>query len=91
MWVQAGLGLAEAISTPAWDAAFSSELEDTNDTYIWGIANGQSFIVSGIAIAIGGLIANYISFEALFILMGCIQLVATIIQARESFRKDKSI
>ena len=91
MWVQAGLGLAEAISTPAWDAAFSSELEDTNDTYIWGIANGQSFIVSGIAIAIGGLIANYISFEALFILMGCIQLIATIIQARESFRKDKSI
>ena len=89
MWVQAGLGLAEAISTPAWDAAFSSEMEDTNDTYIWGIANGQSFIVSGIAIAIGGLIANYISFEALFILMGCIQLIATIIQARETFRKDK--
>lgn len=89
MWVQAGLGLAEAISTPAWDAAFSSEMEDTNDTFIWGIANGQSFIVSGIAIAIGGLIANYISFEALFILMGCIQLIATIIQARETFRKDK--
>lgn len=91
MWVQAGLGLAEAISTPAWDATFSSELEDTNDTYIWGIANGQSFIVSGIAIAIGGLIANYISFEALFILMGCIQLIATIIQARETYRKEKSL
>lgn len=91
MWVQAGLGLAEAISTPAWDAAFSSEMEDTNDTFIWGIANGQSFIVSGIAIAIGGLIANYISFEALFILMGCIQLIATIIQARETFRKDKGL
>jgi len=83
--VQAGLGLAEAISTPAWDATFSSELEDTNDTFVWGIANGQSFFVSGIAIAIGGLIANYISFEALFVLMGCIQLMATIIQARETF------
>ncbi len=91
LWVQAGLGLAEAISTPAWDAAFSSEMEDTNDTYIWGIANGQSFIVSGIAIAIGGLIAKYISFEALFVLMGSIQLIATIIQARETFRKDKTI
>jgi hypothetical protein len=83
--VQAGLGLAEAISTPAWDATFSSELEDTNDTFVWGIANGQSFFVSGIAIAIGGLIANYISFEALFILMGSIQLIATIIQARGTF------
>jgi hypothetical protein len=31
----------------ALDAAFSSDMEDTNDTYIWGIANGQSFIVSG--------------------------------------------
>ena len=91
LWVQAGLGLAEAISTPAWDAAFASEMEDTNDTYIWGIANGQSFIVSGIAIAIGGLIAKYISFEALFVLMGSIQLIATIIQARETFRKDKTI
>lgn len=83
--VQAGLGLAEAISTPAWDAAFSSEMEDTNDTFVWGIANGQSFFVSGIAIAVGGLIANYVSFEALFILMGCIQLMATVIQARETF------
>ncbi len=82
---QAGLGLAEAISTPAWDSTFSSELEDTNDTFVWGIAHGQSFFVSGIAVAIGGLIANYFSFEALFIFMGCIQLIATIIQARETF------
>lgn len=88
--VQAGLGLAEAISTPAWDATFASELDDTNDTYIWGIANGQSFFVSGIAIAIGGLIANYVSFEALFILMGSIQLIATIIQARETFGRKNS-
>jgi hypothetical protein len=60
-------------------------MDDTNDTFVWGIANGQSFFVSGIAVAIGGLIANYISFEALFILMGCIQLIATVIQARETF------
>jgi hypothetical protein len=83
--VQAGLGLAESISTPAWDATFSSEMDDTNDTFVWGLANGQSFFVSGIAVAIGGLIANYLSFEALFILMGCIQLIATLIQARETF------
>lgn len=83
--VQVGLGLAEAVSTPAWDASFASELEDTNDTFLWGIANGQSFFVSGIAIAIGGAIANYISFHALFILMGCIQLMATLIQAKAVF------
>lgn len=89
--VQVGLGLAEAISTPAWDASFASELEDTNDTFLWGIANGQSFFVSGIAIAIGGAIANYISFNALFIMMGCIQLLATIIQARTTFGRKKII
>jgi len=83
--VQVGLGLAEAVSTPAWDASFASELEDTNDTFLWGIANGQSFFVSGIAIAVGGLIANYISFDALFILMGTIQLLATMIQAKATF------
>ncbi len=91
LFVQVGLGLAEAISTPAWDASFASELEDTNDTFLWGIANGQSFFVSGIAIAIGGAIANYISFNALFIMMGCIQLLATIIQARTTFGRKNII
>ena len=32
--------------------------------------------------AIGGLIAYHFSFDSLFVIMGCIQLIATIIQFR---------
>ena len=80
--VQAGLGLAEAICTPSWDALFASDMEEQDNTFLWGIANGHTHFVSGVAIAVGGLIAYHFSFETLFILMGCIQLIATVIQYR---------
>jgi len=81
-FVQAGLGIAEAIGTPAWDSLYAKNMDESHDTYAWGLASGQSQIVTGIAIVCGGLIAHYVSFNALFITMGMIQLVATLIQAR---------
>ena len=81
-FIQIGLGIAEALSAPIWDSLFAHNLEDSSNTFHWSIANGHPHFVSGIAIAVGGLIANYISFEALFITMGIIQTIATIIQAR---------
>lgn len=81
-FIQAGLGIAEAIGTPAWDALYAKNINEDHDTYAWGMAGGQSQIVTGIAIVCGGLIAHYYSFNALFITMGCIQIIATIIQAR---------
>lgn len=86
-FLQIGLGIAEAISTPIWDALFAAHLDDKESTFHWSIANGHTHFVSGIAIAIGGLIANYISFDALFITMGIIQCIATFIQASLLFRK----
>lgn len=80
--IQIGLGIAEALSAPIWDSLFANNLEDNSNTFHWSLANGHPHFVSGIAIAIGGLIANFISFEALFITMGIIQTLATIIQSR---------
>jgi predicted MFS family arabinose efflux permease len=80
--VQSGLGIAEAIGTPAWDAEYASTMEDREDTYGWGMYSGQSQIVSGIAFVCGGLISHYGSFNALFIAMGIVQVIATVIQAR---------
>ena len=79
--LQIGLGIAEAVSTPIWDSLFAKHLEDNESSFHWSLANGHTHFVTGIAVAIGGLIANYVSFNALFITMGCIQLIATIIQA----------
>ncbi len=41
----------------------------------------------GIAIALGGLIAYYLSFDTLFFIMGCIQLLATFIQSSLILKK----
>lgn len=81
-FVQAGLGIAEAIGTPAWDALYAKNVNESHDTFAWGLASGQSQIVTGVAIVCGGLIANYFSFNALFITMGIIQVIAAVIQSR---------
>ncbi len=81
-FVQAGLGIAEAIGTPAWDALYAKSVDETQDTFVWGLASGQSQIVTGIALVCGGLIAHYFSFNILFITMGIIQVVATVIQSK---------
>ena len=86
--VQVGLGLAEAISTPSWDAFFAAQLNEADDTFAWGIASGHTQFISGIAIAIGGLIAEFISFQALFLTMGSISLIATMVQVRLTWLEE---
>lgn len=76
--VQVGLGIAEAIGTPAWDALYTKTLSDGVDSYAWGLSTGQSQIVTGLAFGLGGLITHFISFEVLFITMGVIQIIAAV-------------
>lgn len=85
--VQAGLGIAEAIGTPAWDALYAKNQTEEMDSYAWGLSTGQSQIVTGIAFALGGVITHFISFEALFITMGCIQVAAAIVTSQLLFLK----
>jgi MFS family permease len=87
--VQAGLGIAEAIGTPAWDALYAKNLTEEMDAYAWGLSTGQSQVVTGIAFGIGGLITHFISFEALFIIMGSIQIMAAIVTSRLLFITKK--
>ena len=89
--VQIGLGLAEAISTPAWDAFYASQLTEKDDTFAWGIASGHTHFIAGIAIAVGGLIAKFVSFDALFITMGTMGLIGTLVQARLSWQQERAV
>ena len=88
--VQAGLGFAEALGTPTWDTLFAENTEKEHDSFAWGLAGGQAQIVTGIAIIAGGLIVHFLSFNILFITMGCMQIIATVIQAR-ILKKDKQV
>jgi MFS family permease len=85
--VQACLGVSEAIGSPTWDLLYAKSLNEKNDGYAWGLAGGQSQIVTGVAVLIGGFVIYHLSFEVLFIIMGCLQVAATIIQARILFEK----
>jgi len=55
----------------------------------WGLASGAANIVTGIAIIVGGIILKYSSFEVLFIIMGTVQVLATIFQMRILKKKKK--
>ncbi len=80
--VQLGLGIANALATPTWNALYARFEDRQHECTTWGLAEGQANIVVGLGILIGGAIVAYASFDALFITMGVIQVVATIYQAR---------
>lgn len=82
MVVQAGLGIATALATPTWAALYAKQNENAYSGYIWGLADGQAQLTTGVAILLGGLIINYLSFQALFITMGMIQVIATLYQSQ---------
>jgi hypothetical protein len=67
---------------------YAKNLTDEMDSYAWGLSTGQSQIVTGIAFGLGGLITHFISFEALFITMGLIQVGAALVTSQLLFIKN---
>ncbi|MCC6432151.1 MAG: hypothetical protein IT354_14675, partial [Gemmatimonadaceae bacterium] len=51
---------------------------------------GHTQLISGVAIAIGGLIAKFVSFHALFVTMGLISLAATAVQIRLTILEERA-
>lgn len=82
LFVQIGLGIAAALATPTWDALYAKNNSQTNAGYIWGLAAGQTQLTTGCAMILGGLIIHHFSFNILFIIMGTIQVFATLYQAQ---------
>lgn len=76
--VQVGLGLALALCNSTWSALYAKYSPKKHDGYVWGLADGESKIVTGLAILVGGYIVSTASFEILFITMGTIHLCASI-------------
>ena len=85
--IQAGLGVSLALADPTWDALYSKYEDKNHRAFLWGISHGMEEIITGLAILIGGLIVSRYSFDALFIIMGIIQTVGTVYQAKILFSK----
>ena len=80
--VQAGLGLANALSVPTWNALYARYENKDHGGYTWGLAAGEALFIRGVAMLIGGFIVTRYSFTALFLTMGIIQTISTVYQAQ---------
>lgn len=76
--VQVGLGIASALATPTWNALYAQYEDRSKAGQIWGMADGQSKVMTGVAVVLGGVIVNWLSFNTLFFAMGIIQVIATL-------------
>ncbi|MEK6914666.1 MAG: hypothetical protein AABW83_03375 [Nanoarchaeota archaeon] len=74
---------------PTWDALYAKHEDRKHDGSAWGFADGLPKIVTALAIIIGGFIVSNFSFDLLFIIMGCIQVIATLYQAKIIYIKSK--
>ena len=81
-FVQAGLGIAAALAIPTWLALYDQYSDDVHNGYEWGLTSGMDRIFMAAGLMIGGYVVTTFSFDALFLTMGCVQLVATLYQAR---------
>lgn len=82
LFLEVCLGIAAALSSPTWSSLFSQHEDEAQSGTAWGLAHGQAQLMSGVAVLIGGLLVQRFSFSALFLCMGIIQVIATILQAR---------
>jgi MFS family permease len=80
-------GLATGLIEPAWDSLFTDEIEDSSAKH-WSIWAGGTHLVAGTAALIGGVIVAYFSFKTLFLTMGMIDLVATVLAWRGDLPQD---
>ncbi len=79
---EAFLGIAAALASPTWHSLYAQYETKESSGAEWGLYTGQAKIATAIAMVVGGYIVVYASFTALFVLMGSIQLVATLYQAK---------
>lgn len=87
--VQVILGISTAISTPTFDALYSAFLDKGKYATEWSMWEGMNMIVTAVAALIGGVIAEYLGFRVLFIIMATLGGIGTLVSL--SLLKSKKI
>ncbi len=80
--VQASLGVASALASPTWNVLYAAYTPPQQAGTLWGAAQGQSYLITGIAILLGGYIVYLGSFTLLFAVMGVTKVAAAIYQSQ---------
>ncbi len=70
-------GLAFAGYTPAWAGIFSRHLDKDRYSFDWALDSTAVGVSAGIAGFVGGLLADRVGFEILFVIAGVLSLLST--------------
>ncbi|MGB8299114.1 MAG: MFS transporter [Polyangia bacterium] len=80
-------GLATGLIEPAWDSLFTDAIEHSSAKH-WSIWSGSTHLIAGAAALLGGVVVAYSSFTVLFVTMGLIDIVATLVAWRGDLPSD---
>lgn len=89
--VESGLGLAAALVLPTWSSLFARYSGKTKNGYAWGMATGMDDFVTAFGIIMGGFVVSKLNFSGLFIIMGTIQAVAALYQAKLLYKPKRNL
>jgi len=76
--LQAIFGLARGIDLPPWYALFTRRIDKTREGSSWSTENVVAGIGLAVAGAVGGTLAKWYGFKAVFIIAGCLSLLGSI-------------
>lgn len=80
--VQLGLGFATALASPTWYSLFARYSGNNKNGSAWGVVNGLEDYLAAIGIITGGILVAKFGFTGLFVVMGVVQTLATLYQAK---------
>ena len=75
--VQMLYGLGEALSYPSWLAIFTRHIGRRKTSFTWGLYYMLTNAFGAMTAGIGGVLANYLGFKPLFVLVGVMSLVGS--------------
>lgn len=84
--VQAVVGFATAIHSPAFDETYSKNLDEGRYAYEWGVWESMYWITSGVSAIIAGYIIQSYGFSTLFVSMGSMSLFGALVSLTLIYR-----
>jgi len=77
--IQAIYGLGYSLRIPGWYSMFTRRLTKGREGYEWSISTMLSGFGTAITTALGGIMANRLGFNTLFIIAGTLSIIGSII------------
>ena len=81
-FIQGLLAFAEVVINPSWSAVIAVSLTKGKERNIYSDFYGYRSIFEGLAAISGGLLAFYLGYNTLFILMACFALTASLLSTK---------